>query len=768
MIEILKTDYKGVISHAQGTYDFTDNCGLVVVSGHNKDSLIAKDQNNGSGKSTFFGMIPNVRFEAAPLADTKKRSLIHSKGSHITLTIKATDGKLYEITQTGSSYKIVEDNVDLKTRGHAAQKAKIAEILPLTEHEWYSYVYLQSQKALAFQQATSRVRMNYITEVWRLDQYDILRKYFDKKVEEVKLAQHDYNTQHNHLLRLNDALNENGWDRKKSAKLKEATATVKELTKKVKKLQGRAQELRSLKKQVEFYTSTAERLKKLQKKSKYSKAELKEFYAEVEAYEQYDEAMEEYTKTFKRLSKKLDELGGSKIPKNAKTRIKELRIEIADWERQEKTLSKDRDRHDAAKRELENLDDHVDNDLRSYLSMCNKQKKNPMESLKEELSIVKSTLALSDLVHEHKDGKCPTCAQKINVKDLESSLKAAKKRKGKLHSLIRALEIRDTRMTNKQIIDTLQFDERAFYGLRTKIKKATKELDELSDNLENSARIEEINEQLAGLKKPKGSKTKPKYTREQIEEMADALIEIKQLKDRLAEFEEVPEHEGIDAEYAAAKKKLKKLEAQYEKAFKVTVKLGGKQAKYKLLEEQRESVNGVLDELRPLTEQLHLFKTLAKAYSNKGLKLHQTNNVLYQLEQHYNRYASLIFAEPFKFNVTAKDDGVHIIVDRGNGRVSDVRELSGAESDSFRLLHFLTCVIMAPADRRVNLAILDEPDSHMDAATASLFAERYIPFLRTLVPHIFLITQKGKHTHSNCSYLTIEKHKGVSRIKEGV
>lgn len=767
MIEILRSDYKGVISHAEGKYDFTNNCGLVIVSGHNKDSLIAKDQNNGSGKSTFFGMIPNVRFEATPLADVKKRNLIHSKGSHITLDVRTPENE-WSITQTGSSYTISKDGEDQKVRGHATQKQRIAEIIPLTEDEWYSYVYLQSQKALAFQQATSRVRMNYITTVWRLDQYDIMRKYFDKKVDEVKLAQNDFNIHNNTLLKLNDSLNENGWSRKKGVQLKEATEVVKTLSKKVKKLQGRMQELRALKKQVEFYAATQATLKKLQKKSKHSKAELKEYYADVEAYEQFDEAMEEYTRTSKKLKKKLEELGGAEAGKGSKRLIKDLRTSIAEWEKQESRLSKDRDRHDDAKRELENLDDHVDNDLRSYLSMCNKMKKNPMEALKEELGIVKSTLALSDLLHEHENGKCPTCAQKVNVKDLEQSLKAAKKRKGKLHSLIRALEIRDTRVKNKQIIDTLQFDERAFYALRTKIKKATTELEKLTDNLENAARAEEINEQLQNLKKPKGSKNKPKYTREQIEDMVEALNEIKSLKSRLEEFDEVPEHDGIDAEYDATKKKLKKLESKYEAAFKITVKLGGRHAEYKLLSKQREEVNLKLDELRPLTEQLVLFKTLAKAYSNKGLKLHNTNNILYQLEHHYNRHASLIFAEPFKFQVTAKDDGVHIIVDRGNGRVSDVRELSGAESDSFRLLHFLACIIMAPAARRVNLAILDEPDSHMDAATSSLFAERFIPFLRTLVPHIFLITQKGKHSHSNCSYLTIVKHKGVSRIKEGV
>lgn len=767
MIEILRSKYKGVISHAEGAYDFTDNCGLVVVSGHNKDSLIAKDQNNGSGKSTFFGMIPNVRFEASPLADVKKRSLMHSKGSFITLDIRTPQNE-WSITQTSSSYTIVKDGEDQKVRGHATQKQRIAEILPLTEEEWYSYVYLHSQKGLEFQQATARVRMNYITTVWRLDQYDVMRKYFDKKVDAVKLAQNDYNIHNNSLMKINDSLNANGWSRKKGIQLKEATEVVKSLSKKVKKLQGRIQELRALKKQVDFYANTQSTLKKLQKKSKHSKAELKEYYADVEAYEQFDEAMEEYTRTSKKLKKKLAELGDGAASKNSKKRIKELRESLAAWEKEESRLSKDRDRHDDAKRELENLDDHVDNDLRSYLSMCNKMKKNPMEALKEELGIVKSTLSLSDLLHEHENGKCPTCAQKINVKDLESSVRAAKKRKGKLHSLIRALEIRDTRVNNKQIIDTLQFDERAFYALRTKIKKGNAELEKLTDNLENAARYEEISEQLQNLKKPKGSKAKPKYTREQIEDMVEALNEIKNLKARLEEFDEVPEHDGIDTEYEETKSKLKKLEKRYEAAFKVTVKLGGRHAEYKLLSKQREEIGLKLDELRPLTEQLLMFKTLAKAYSNKGLKLHNTNNILYQLEHHYNRHASRIFAEPFKFSVTAKDDGVHIIVDRGNGRVSDVRELSGAESDSFRLLHFLACIIMAPAARRVNLAILDEPDSHMDNATAALFAEQYIPFLRTLVPHIFLITQKGKHSHSNCGYLTIEKHKGISRIKEGV
>lgn len=766
MIEICESDFKGIVSYREGKYDFTDNCGFVVVSGVNKDSLISREQNNGAGKSVFFGMIPNVRFEKTPLADTVKKARIHSKGSHVTLKVKNL-GHTWDITQSASGYQIDRDTVDLKVRGQAMQKAKVAEIIPLTEDEWYSYVYLQSQKSLGFQQSTPRVRMTYITDVWRLDQYDIMRKHFDKKIDEVKMAKNEYDVHVSTSVQLSGALKKNGWNNKKQAELDEATDIVKNLSKKVKNLQTRAQELRSLKKQVEFYETTAGKLKKLEKKAKYTKAELKEMYKLAEQHEHYAEAKAEYDETFAKLNKRLKALGKTKGTKALKVRAKELRAELAKWEEEEKRLTKVRDKYDDAKRELENLDDHSEPELRPFLTKCNKAKIDPMEALKEEQSMVKTTLKLADLLHEHEDGKCPTCQSAINIKDLEVSLKVAKKRKGILSSMIYALEIRNTRTENKAIIDGLNFDERGFYALRKKIKVANAELDEISEQVEAATKFDQISEQLAELKEPKAPKGKVKLTVEEIEEAVEVLNEIKALKSRLAEYEDVPEDHGISAELKEVKKKLNKLETKYEKAFSTTVKLGQLQAEFKLLTKQRKDLDVQIDKLLPLTKKLEMFKTLSKAYSNKGLKLYAMNNILYQLQQHYNAYANLIFAEPFKFTVTAKEDGVHIIVDRGHGNPSDVRELSGAESDSFRLLHFLACLIMAPDDRRVNLAILDEPDSHMDLATAGLFADRYIPFLRTLVPHIFLITQKGKHMHSNCDYLTIEKKNGVSKVKVG-
>ncbi|AFH14650.1 putative ATPase involved in DNA repair [Pseudomonas phage Lu11] len=765
MIEITGSRFEGIVSYKKGEFDFTNNCGLTTVSGHNRDSLIAKDQNNGAGKSLLFSMLPNVRFEQTPLADTRKKNRIHSKGSFIEFDVNNL-GHKWTIRQEGSGYKIFRDGVDLQVRGQAAQREQIEKIIPLTTEEWYSYVHLQSQKKLEFLYGTPRARMSYITDVWRLDQFDVLRRFYEKKVDEVKIAQNKADVHSHNLLNINDALNKNGWNRDKQKELDEATETVKATSKKVTKLQSKRQELKSLLKQVEFYAETTKQLKKLKGKVKFTKAELKEQYKYLQALEKYEDALQDYNRRSKKLKAKLEELGGAVGGKELRGSVKAMRQELDKLEADDARLVKIRDKHDAAVRELENLDDHTEPELRAFLSRCNKAKLNPMDTLQEEMSVVKTTLKLADLLHNHEGGdQCPTCHQKVNLKDIEATVKAAKKRKGILHSMIHALDIRMTKAKNTEIIEKLGFDEEGFYRARKQIKKLRAAIDDAQEKLENSVRIDEINEQLSELEKPKKPKGSASMTVEELEAHAEMLDDIKRLEARLAEFDEVPENDNLAAQLKEVEKQLKKVEKKYTKAHKVTVKYNAYRAEHKLLTKQRDEVSTKLEEINPLIAKLKLYRAMAKAYSSKGLKRNAMHEIVYGLQQNYNKHAQLIFAEPFKFEVVAKEDGVHITVDRGQGNVSDVRELSGAESDSFRLLHFLACVIMAKDDRRVNLAILDEPDAHMDAATTNLFVERYVPFLRRIVPQVFIITQKGKHSHPKCSYVTVTKHKGVSSVR---
>jgi len=760
MIEILSAQFENVVSYKSGQYDYTNNNGLTVVSGHNKDSLISNQQNNGAGKSLLFSMLPNVVFESTPLAQTKERKAILQKGSRIAITIR-NRGHEWKLIQEPSRYIIERDGVDLEVRGLAGQRKKISEVFPLSESEWYSYVYLQSQKPCEFQQATARARLSYITEVWRLDQYDLMRKYFEKKVDEVKRAQAEFDVHQTSLTEINKDLQKNGWNRKEQVKLNAANKVVKSLSGKVKKLQAEAQELRALLKNVEFYAELVAKRDKIKSCVKFDKAALKSEYALLDKWTRYEEDMESYAATSKKLKIKIEECGGDSVSPKA---IKKLRDSLNENVEKEAKLSRVRDRHDEAVRELENLDDHTDPNLRSFLSQHKKAGTDPMRAIEEEMAQVKSILSLSSVLEDCDDGKCPTCQQNVNVKQIAKAVEQARKRRGKLHSLKHAYELSTARRKWKGIIEELAFNERDYYALRKQIKKDKASLDDMMERLEMATRVEGYKEQLSQLKKPKAPKEKATLTYDQIEEQAELIRKLASVEDRLSEFSEVPQDDGLRLKLRKVKRKLDKLESEYTSEFRVSTELNTRKAQFEILTQKGEEIGQKLDKLRPLIDKLNLYKMLVKAYSSKGLKLNAVNNILYQIEQNYNRYAPLIFAERFKFKVDATEAGVRVMVDRGNGNVSDVRQLSGAESDCFRLLHFLTCLIMAPDERRTNIAVLDEPDSHMDDATATLFAERYIPFMRKLVPHTFLISQKGKHKYSDCSYLTVQKHKGVSKI----
>ncbi|MNQ53390.1 hypothetical protein D3C85_674280 [compost metagenome] len=215
-----------------------------------------------------------------------------------------------------------------------------------------------------------------------------------------------------------------------------------------------------------------------------------------------------------------------------------------------------------------------------------------------------------------------------------------------------------------------------------------------------------------------------------------------------------------------AEQRYKKIERRYTKAQDICSNLGSKASEYKVLRRERKDALEKLELIKPIIAQRDMFKSLEKGYSAKGLKITAANGVLFQIEQLMNRYSNLIFAEPFKFSLFAKEDGVHCRVDRGNGKESDVRLLSGAESDCFRLLWMWVMLVMVEDDRRTNFCVLDEPDSHMDETTRSLFVERFIPALRTLVPHVFLVTPLSKHLYSECHYITVTKKNGVSKVVE--
>lgn len=769
MIEAHGASLKNVVYIKEAQVDYQDNCGLVIVSGLNLDSKISKKQNNGAGKSLLFSIIPNIAYESTPLAAAKRsRKDIMGKGSVASFEIKGNDGHVYRIEQTPSKYVIYRDGEDLQARTLAIQREWIQKIFPISEDEFYSYVYLQSQRNLEFQVGTPRSRLAYITNVWRLDQYDVLRKYFEKRLSDVKAAQTEFDVLSNQLLGINKSLEKLNWSAEKQSQLDEASGIVKSLSDTVKSLQTKAAKLRAQKEQVDFYRKTKALLAKAKAKVKYSKAELKEQAQLLQQLEEYERDFAQYEKLTKRWTAKLKEIGDCEFGPVEAARLKSRRKKFDSLTEQLSEMKAAAKRHAELIAELSELPEVEAPQLSLFTKQARKAGRDAREMLDEELGILNSTLSLESLVHDHKDGECPTCQQKININKLQKSIKAAKRRKDEVRCMIKALKVNSERVRIENDLKTVGFDDSAYAELKSSAKSVFELVERLEGQEANARRRKEYQDELNSIKKPKPPKAKPSLTEQEIEEQAEFISEIKRLQERLSEFDEEPSAEGIDEKLVQLEKKLKRTEREYSEAFSVTVKLGNIRSEVKLLQKQAKELGSQLNRIKPLIEKRDMLKTLALAYSNKGLKLLAVNEILLQLEQNLNRFANFIFAEPFKFEVFSKDDGVHVNVDRGHNKVSDVRQLSGAESDSFRLLYMLSSLVMAEDSRRTNFVVLDEPDSHMDDATRNLFIERYIPFLRTLVPHVFLITPNSKHLYSNCDHLTVVKKNGISKVVKNV
>jgi chromosome segregation ATPase len=166
-----------------------------------------------------------------------------------------------------------------------------------------------------------------------------------------------------------------------------------------------------------------------------------------------------------------------------------------------------------------------------------------------------------------------------------------------------------------------------------------------------------------------------------------------------------------------------------------------------------------------------LISSLVSAYGSKGLKNLAFTQIAVSIQHYLNFFSDLLFAEQMSFSVTSTTTGISVIVTRPNGKQSDVRLLSGSESNCFSLIYLLTVLAMIPASRRTNFVVLDEMDSHMDDACRDRFYTKYVPILKTVVPNVFVITPKSIDTMSSSNMsvfdkvITIVKKGGVSNVK---
>lgn len=199
---------------------------------------------------------------------------------------------------------------------------------------------------------------------------------------------------------------------------------------------------------------------------------------------------------------------------------------------------------------------------------------------------------------------------------------------------------------------------------------------------------------------------------------------------------------------------------------------------YVLYSTRLEELEVKQQELASKTKDKSIIDSLVAAYSPKGLRNIALSSITTMLQQYINTFSDLLYGENMSFSITATKSGVSAMVTRPNKKVSDIRMLSGSESNCFSLLFMLSVLAMTPSIRRTNFVVLDEMDSHMDRVTKLRFYNNYLPVLKTVVDNVFVITpNKNIHTlytqdrdedgnnHQVVDHvLTVKKKNGVSSI----
>ena len=792
MLYIDGLDLTNVVSFKEVSVDFKE--ALTYIRGVNKDSDPVRPTGNGTGKSLFFSSIPNVWYSSTPLALRKKsrKDILARKGSSIGLIYRpGDDAPEYEIIQQGGGYKIFENGKDLEIPTIPKAEAFIKKIFPISEIDFYSRCYISTQRPYSLLRDSDSDRLQHIVDIARLDQYSLINKYFSVKASSIK----DNEIRLSVLEQQQATL---------ARKLKEASSSISkdeyarckkeyaELDKHIKKLQDQRYALLSRSQALEALLTVEKELDVL--RAKYSFKEkpssmlktLKATKMSAREWVLYEEGEAQVEKARKKLKAKMAELE-AQLPEMG---AKELAALLKQTRTKIESLTTTIEEQDAQKEKIEDLATDVETYTQKLETLnVDTDAVDLSQDYEGTLAEIRIRLKLESLLdHEdstHSKGSCPTCQADIDFASIRKLVSQEKKNLSKYQALSAAQRLLKAVMPAKKELKSLRtsFDESGFASNKKVLKKLVSSCEVYTEHLAVYKQLASYTEQYEELELPeKPTSAKPNLSLSDIEAGIELCHEIEKhlsakatLIESNADFDTFRSVKAVKREVAIVEENIAQLDKQVRSKESNQADIASKITSYehylntvKVYKEESASVEAEIAKLKPVVADKKLITILTKAYGTKGLRSYAANSFCNLLQTNLNHYRDLIFAEPFEFSVEASDTGVSILVDRNNGKtdaVSDVRHLSGAESECFALLCAASLVTLTPDSRKLNMMVLDEPTSHLHPVTKDLFTTRFLPFLRDLVPTIFVIDNTEDAVLENSQQWTIIKSKGVSKLQ---
>lgn len=775
-MQLHRIDLNDVVLFEKEEIPIDENGGLVIIQGLNHDSD-EPDNTNGAGKSLAFSALANLRYESTPLSNKKrsKKEVLLGKKSCIAIEYTGADNSRYRFEQYPGSYAMYIDGSDQNIAKQEVAKKYLETTFPMSEHEFYSTCFIQNLKPLYFQVETDSNRLKFITDVFDLDIYDKIRKYMNAKKGEIKDKEIEYTTLAGQLDTCLVQIKKLDWKDGDDERASELKGKIKTLKSKLSKLYKKQQRIESLLEDLEdlrTLESKAAKLEGVLPKKKNLGTFLETQASLHSAYDKYLDKKENYDSLSKTIRARIEVLkesiGDREIVtvKSLKKKFEALdeKLEVAE------TKLRKAKRNNAIRLEIvESLDEYKDK-LKALGYSSPKKVPKPDDGV--DLSLARRTIAMAENLehHEHAGGdSCPTCGGDIDtdaIMELADKARAQIKKHKKLEQAISVVkEIKDL---NRMLKD--HGDEIDTSKLSEKVDSLQAEL----DSIEQFARLikdwEHQHEMLDQLTKPKKPKKLPdsKYDSEQIDSLVDSHDRWLRAKKDLAKVQK--RFDGVDVDDLSGESESltseieslnDKLDSLQDKFSSIKVRKG----EFGLLSKQKRQMKKRLKQIEPIIKQKKLVEYLYKMYGATEFKLQAASQILNILQNSLNQYSSLVFPEKIQFKLEPSSSGVSAQYKTSkNGIWADIRHMSGAERNCFRLLFAVALLPLIPEERRTNFIILDEPDAACSKAVRRRIIEDFIPKLRQIVPHVFWITPKEPYGFKEAEVWTVEKKNGASKI----
>jgi DNA repair exonuclease SbcCD ATPase subunit len=739
--------------------------GLSVVYGLNQAAGKNTENGNAVGKSLLLSSIPET-IRGLPIIGERGDRV--QEGARIA-AFTSHLGKNVEVRRSsngrGDKLELFEDGKSLDFRTIAASKEYIDQHWPLSDVDYTTFVHLDSRSPHPLVMGSSAQRKEFFTEFFNLEILDAERKLYNSYLRELKTARAAYDEVNTQLASI-QARRMSDEDRAAAEKdrdtlqdhlteLEGKVSSAQYVVRLIKFGERFSAEIARLNKEFKTFNSEVIADKNAEiwdtiraKKAERSELEITLRQAELTLrdYENYERNIAKYTEAFEDLSPEARDLFDAEGLEKA--------LEITGTAAQQ--AMKLKAQLDTLNEQLDALEAKLDAKLPAKTEA-------PAEDI-EDLKVLERTYQ-HHLQHAKKfgSGVCDSCGQTVQTKDpaeVKDRL-AAVREKLQQHAAAQAytdaLAIRQEQTAKFNELD----DKAGRIGEeRVKLVKIGKTYKELNALPSKPAPFE------AKLPNP-GTLQKFRSDIAQINTEIDAQTEKESfLKSVLPNLDSINEFMALTKPQIDLARELDSLSETVRSTRETYTQALSKLSVENSLAQQIQELRTRADELADRLKEESKIKFLVEAYSDKNIKKLVVEQISARLMSLVNTYAQQVFEESYRFELIWDTD-ISILAHRANGKVSDVRKLSGAESTLFTIILVCALLSFVPAKKRCNFMILDEPTSHMSAHNKQIL-HNALKLLNSLIPSIIIVTPKMEERYYGATEYTVVKGRdGVSRLEDG-